>query len=343
MSGHRISSGTCCASGARRRGSAMVLVILVVLLLVASVVVVGRRCVLRKRHEQSRGASLIFSDSMDHPATITNSIGMQLARIPAGEFVMGSTGREDFVDIDERAHRVRLSRPFYLGVHEVTVGEFRQFVETTGYRTDGEQGSGQNLGFSGKELQFDLGPYTWRSPGFPQDDHNPVVLVSWNDATEFCRWLSRRENKPYRLPTEAEWEWACRAGTTTRFSSGNEESTLPEVANIHTVQPQAEASAVSWGAGFLFTLPVGTFHPNQFGLYDMHGNVQEWCADWYEQDYYADSPKSDPAGPSTGTQRAIRGGSFQVMAWHARSANRSAGTPSYRYYDLGFRVACEGP
>lgn len=321
----------------------MLLVVLVAVVSIATVVVVRRSLSIRDHQGSQRGESVILSHRAGYPPAITNSIGMQLAWVPAGEFVMGSTTTKEFIDADERAHWVRISRPFYLGMHEVTVEQFRQFIEATGYKTDGERGSAQSLGFSGSELQFDLGPYTWRNPGFPQSDNHPVVLVSWNDANEFCRWLSRQEKKTYRLPTEAEWEWACRAGTTTRFSCGNEESTLPEVANIHTVQPKADGSSICWGEGFLFTLPVGTFRPNPFRLYDMHGNVQEWCADWYEREYYAESPKTDPTGPSTGTQRAVRGGSYHVMPWHARAANRSGGTPSYRYHDLGFRVVCDGP
>ncbi len=256
---------------------------------------------------------------------------------------MGATASKDFADVDERFHRVRISKPFYLGVHEVTVGQFRRFVEATGYKTDGEQGAGLNLGFTGTARQFELGPYNWRDPGFPQEDDSPVVLVSWNDATQFCQWLSRQEQRTYRLPTEAEWEWACRAGTTTRYSSGDEEASLAQVANIHTVLPMPQTTAVTWGDDYLFTFPVGTFRPNSFGLYDMHGNVQEWCADWYERDYYAQSPTTDPRGPSTGTERTVRGGSYLLMPWHARSVNRSSGLPTYRYCDLGFRVALNGP
>lgn len=328
-------------SSVRRHGSVVIVVVVVAVLFVASVVVVGRSLAIREHLSSQRGESVILTQQAGQPATCSNSLGMQMVWVPAGEFVMGSAALEQFIDADERAHRVRISKPFYLGMYEVTVGQFRQFVEATGYQTDAEQNAGQSLGFSRSELQFDLGPYTWRDPGFPQSDNHPVVLVSWNDAAEFCRWLSRKEKKTYRLPTEAEWEWACRAGTTTRFSSGDEESTLLEVANIHTVQPKADDSSLAWGEGFLFTLPVGSFRPNRFGLYDMHGNVQEWCADWYERGYYAQSPRTDPLGPKTGDQRAVRGGSYHVMPWHARSANRSGGTPSYRYHDLGFRVACD--
>lgn len=312
------------------------------IVIAASLVLSGCDLLVSEPGKGDRGKPVIHETTEGLPKTITNSIDMQLALIPTGEFAMGAGPMEEFVDIDERAHRVAISRPFYLGVYEVTLGQFRQFVEATAYKTEGEQGDGRNLGYTGGGSQFDTGPFSWRDPGFPQDDNHPVVLVSWNDAAEFCRWLSHKENRTYRLPTEAEWEWACRAGTTTRFSSGDDESTLTKVANIHTVQPKDDSKAVFWGDGYAFTLPVGSFQPNPFGLYDMHGNVQEWCVDWYEPDYYARSPKIDPQGPTKSTdKRSVRGGSYHIMPWHARSANRAAGTPSYRFYDLGFRVVCE--
>lgn len=297
----------------------------------------------RGRYGSLRNRPTILPETDGHAALTTNHLGMKLALIPSGEYLMGISSGSDFVDRDERAHHVRLSRPFYLSVHEVTVGQFRQFVNATGYRTEGEQGSGQNHGFAGTGMQFDLGPYTWRDPGFPQDEDSPVVLVSWNDATEFCRWLSSKENQSYRLPTEAEWEWACRAGTSTRFSTGDADDTLREVANIYKVQPKPQALGVVWGEGYSFTASVGTFRANRFGLYDMHGNVQEWCADRYDPDYYAASPTTDPLGPSEGQKRVFRGGSFDLLPWYARSVNRACGIPSYRFYDLGFRVACDAP
>ncbi|MEN6498592.1 MAG: formylglycine-generating enzyme family protein, partial [Thermoguttaceae bacterium] len=225
----------------------------------------------RGRNGSLRNRPTILPETDGRAALTTNHLGMKLVLIPSGEYLMGFSPGSDFVDRDERAHHVRLSRPFYLSVHEVTVGQFRQFVNATGYRTEGEQGNGQNHGFTGTGMQFDLGPHTWRDPGFPQDEDSPVVLVSWNDATEFCRWLSNKENQSYRLPTEAEWEWACRAGTSTRFSTGDADDTLREVANIYKVQPKPQAQGVVWGEGYLFTTPVGAFRANRFGLYDMHG------------------------------------------------------------------------
>ena len=181
---------------------------------------------------------------------ITTSIGMKLVLIPAGEFMMGSgesaeetaaffkkTYGVDFLQADDfRAehpqHRVRVTKAFYLGTYHVTRGQFRQFVKETSYKTDAETGRGDLVWDPDeKSLHFSK-KYSWRRAGFEQTDEHPVVNVSWNDATAFCKWLSRKEGKTYRLPTEAEWEYACRAGTTTRYSSGNDPEGLAKVANI---------------------------------------------------------------------------------------------------------------
>ena len=184
---------------------------------------------------------------------IINSIGMKLTLVPAGEFMMGSgesaeataafftkTYGEHYLDArgffrDEHPqHRVRIAKPFYLGTYHVTRGQFRQFVADTRYKTDAEKG--EEPGADGwdpdkKEYAFNE-KYSWRNAGFEQTDEHPVVNVSWNDAVEFCKWLSKKESKTYRLPTEAEWEYACRAGTTTRYYSGDGPETLAKVGNV---------------------------------------------------------------------------------------------------------------
>ena len=129
--------------------------------------------------------------------------------------------------------------------------------------------------------------YSWRNAGFEQTDEHPVVCMSWNDAVEFCKWLSRKEGKTYRLPTEAEWEYACRAGTTTRYYSGDDPETLAKVGNVADAAAKAKFPEWTWtikaSDGYVFTAPVGRFKPNAFGLYDMHGNAGQWCADWYRR------------------------------------------------------------
>jgi formylglycine-generating enzyme required for sulfatase activity len=307
---------------------------------------------------------------------LTNSIGMKLTLIPPGEFLMGSRessaelarmfaqfeARPEIFDREHPQHRVRITRPFYLGVHHVTVGQFRQFVSGTGYRTDAERGTGTTgKGATGKravgkavmgkgaigldgatgKYVFKAG-YSWRNPGFQQTDEHPVVCVSWNDAMAFCRWLSGKEGKPYRLPTEAEWEYACRAGTTTQFWCGNDPEGLAQVANVPDATAKAKLNlkfTIRASDGYAFTSPVGSFRPNPLGLYDMLGNVWDWCANWYGKDYYAASPADDPTGPDSGAIRILRGGSWGSRPHDARSAFRGGNTPDHRDIVAGFRVA----
>jgi sulfatase modifying factor 1 len=295
------------------------------------------------------------------PVETTNSIGTKLVLIPAGEFQMGS--RESAEELakaykgygappasvfqDEYPlHRVRITKPFYLGVHEVTAGQFRQFVKDTGYKTDAEKGTlfAGALGWNPDTKKFELNEtYSWRKAGFEQTDHHPVVNVSWNDAVAFCEWLSRKEGKTCRLPTEAEWEYACRAGTTTRYHHGDDPEGLAQVGNV--ADATAKETFPDWKStiaardGYAFTAPVGKFKPNAFGLYDVHGNVWEWCVDWYAADYYKASPLEDPKGPDSGTSRVLRGGSWGNWPDGARSAFRYRDDPADRFGSYGFRLA----
>jgi formylglycine-generating enzyme required for sulfatase activity len=212
--------------------------------------------------------------------------------------------------------------------------------------TDAEKGD--NPGAHGwdtdkKEFGF-IEKYSWRNPGFEQTDEHPVVCVSWNDAAAFCKWLGGKEGRPHRLPTEAEWEYACRAGTTTRYSSGDDPETLAGAGNVadaavKTKFPGLAQHALKAGDGYVFTSPAGSFRPNAFGLYDMHGNAWQACADWYGAEYYAASPADDPVGPDSGNGRVHRGGSWFVGPADARSAGRSGAAPDHRGNGTGFRVA----
>jgi formylglycine-generating enzyme required for sulfatase activity len=297
------------------------------------------------------------------PKTITNKAGMTLALIPAGEFLMGSPGDHKDAENDERPqHRVRITQPFYVGATEVTIGQFRTVVESANLRTraeiDGEGGWGWNEAarkFEGRDPK-----YTWRFTGWEQSDEHPVVNVTWDDAIAFCNALSRYEGVEsyyrfgegvrsggdgYRLPTEAEWEYACRAGTTTRYTSGDDPETLVGVGNIADATlkskggPFAHWPALNGRDGYIFTAPVGRFRPNAFGLFDMHGNVWEWCWDWYDADYYRASPIDDPSGPARASYRVLRGGCWGSSPRDARAALRLGYAPDVRYDGLGFRVA----
>ena len=291
--------------------------------------------------------------------TITNSLGMKLVLIPAGEFTMGNrhTAEDEAkafqpyglafsagaFDMEYPPHRVRITQPFYLGAYHVTRGQFRQFVEATHYRTDAEKDSNGSSGYI-SDGAFEQKPqFNWRNPGFAQTDEHPVVEVSWNDANAFCEWLSRKEAVTYRLPTEAQWEYACRAGTTTRYYSGDDPETLTQVANVADATAKAQfpdsKHTINGSDGYPFTAPVGQFRPNAFGLYDMHGNACQWCSDRYGAAYYATSPSDDPDGPAAGTWRVLRGGAWTYPPHYVRSANRGGFLPSRHNAITGFRVA----
>jgi len=275
-------------------------------------------------------------------STMQNSIGMKLALIPGGEFLMGSPASEVGRRDAESQHRVRITKPFYMGIHEVTVGQFKRFVAATNYKTEAETDGKGGWGYEKSAGVTQDVKYSWRSHGFPQVDAHPVINVSWNDSVAFCTWLSRAEGVEYRLPTEAEWEYACRAGTNTMYYHGNDAEGLVAVGNVADRSFQKDfpsfTHAIAADDGFVSTSPVGRFRANGFGLYDMHGNVLEWCSDWYGGDYYESSPRNDPAGPPGGSDRVIRGGSWSYPADYCRSAFRLGDLPSYRNGRLGFRV-----
>jgi formylglycine-generating enzyme required for sulfatase activity len=257
-------------------------------------------------------------------------------RIQGGSFIMGSPASEVYRLDHEVQHRVTVSG-FYMGKHEVTVGEFRQFVNATGYKTTAETSGGGYIWIGSVwETKADA---NWKNPYFSQQDNQPVVVVSWNDAVRYCNWRSEQEwltpaytingdtvnwNRSangYRLPTEAEWEYACRAGTTTAYSSGS-----------------SVDSAGWYGNNSGGTIhPVGTKQANGWGLYDMHGNVHEWCWDWYGA-YGTAAQTTDPMGASSGSRRVYRGGSWADVYPLLRSAYRLNLPPSFRYNNLGFRI-----
>ncbi len=255
--------------------------------------------------------------------TITNSIGMKLARIPPGKFRMGSPLDEAERNAEEVPHEVTITESFYIGVFEVTQAEYARVMDDESpAHFNGERGGGP--------------------------DH-PVENVEWKMAAAFCEKLSarpeeRERGRTYRLPTEAEWEYACRAGTVTAFHFGN--SLSSREANFNGNYPHGEAEK---GPYLRRTAKVGSYKPNAFGLYDMHGNVAEWCADWYDPDYYSRSPEKDPPGPASGVvpddydnfYLVVRGGCWLDDARACRSACRQRAMHQNRYRLIGFRVVCE--
>lgn len=311
------------------------------------------------------------SSATDQPTTWVNSLGMVFQRIPAGRFTMGGTESpaalaQAYPTLEPRrfheladenpAHVVRIRRAFYLGRHEVTVGQFRRFLEASGYQpeseADGTGGYGYNPAYDpattqrGDAFEGRDPRYSWRNPGFSQSDDHPVVNVTWNDAQALARWLSRTEGHHYRLPTEAEWEYACRAGTRTRYPHGDDPRGLLKTANTFdqeaaAFRPRWQQHALPGSDGRAFTAPVGSYAPNAFGLHDMLGNAWEWVADWHGDTYYAHSPSSDPQGPNQGGVRVRRGGSWHTWAFYARCGFRNWNTPQTRYTLVGMRLVRE--
>jgi formylglycine-generating enzyme len=271
--------------------------------------------------------------------------------IRGGEFTMGSpngeVGRDvakaiykQFgIDYSETQHQVRLS-DFYMSKYAVTVSEFRSFVEATGYRTDAEKGGYSYIVTDGQVKKGE--GVNWRhgvsGSVRPESEANhPVVHVSWSDAVAYGEWMSKKNGNTYRLPTEAEREYACRAGTTTPFNTGNNLTT--DQANYDGNYPY---NGNPKGVYRENTVPVNSFSPNAWGLYTMHGNVWEWCSDWFGGRYYDDCKASgtvtNPAGTATGSFRVLRGGYWNSFARYCRSAFRLNNTPDNRSHNVGFRL-----
>ena len=258
-------------------------------------------------------------EAQDPPKEVVNSLGMKLVRIPAGTFNMGTGIDEKEHWLKEDRHQVAISKPFYMGVFAVTQKQYEAIM-------------GNNPS-----------AFTAENENHPGGPDHPVEQVSWDDAVEFCKKLSAKDEEKkagrvYRLPTEAEREYACRAGTQTATHYGNDLSS--NEANFNGNKPVGKAPA---GPYVDMTTKVGSYKPNAFGLYDMHGNVFEWCSDWYDENYYKNSPKTDPQGPDQPTNedeqhRVVRGGSWYNPGPVARSAYRHHVSPGSKYYDIGFRV-----
>ena len=250
-----------------------------------------------------------------------NSIGMKFALIPAGKFTMGSPPKELHREDDELQHEVVLTRAFHMAVHEVTQEQYDKIMDKIP--------SFFHMNAGGKQRVVDKNTADY-----------PVERVSWEDAVAFCKKLSAKEKKTYRLPTEAEWEYACRAGTKTVFHGGDDMNS--NLANINGLSYSSYGKE-SAGPFHRSTIKVGEYkdYVNAFGLCDMHGNVQEWCADWYATGYYKISPKDDPQGPDKGTERVLRGGAWPSSAKACRAAMRNKLPPEERVFTAGFRVVLE--
>jgi sulfatase modifying factor 1 len=267
--------------------------------------------------------------------------------IKGGTFEMGSNDSEAGSD-EKPVHSVSLDG-FYMGKYEVTLAQFKAFIDDSGYQTDAEKRTddyGSYVYENGSWNKKD--GINWRhdAEGKPQsNDQHPVIHVSWNDAMEYCKWLSGKTGKTYTLPTEAQWEYAAGNGSRhTKYAWGNGNPTQSKGGNVAD-----ESAKAKFGSGWIIfegytdnyvtTAPVGQFGANDFGLYDMTGNVWEWCKDWYASDYYSKSTSRNPENTTSATYRVLRGGAWRSYPQISRVANRLSDTPANRYNSYGFRLA----
>ncbi len=252
--------------------------------------------------ESEPATSVSKEEASDQDGVITNSVGMKLKLIKAGEFMMGSSLSPEEIakrygekalwyDWEKPVHKVKITRPFYIGVYEVTRAQYEKIM--------------------GKNPSKSKGP------------NRPVDSITWDDAVLFCKKLSEKEGVEYRLPTEAEWEYACRAGTRTKYYWGDEMDGRYAWYNINSERK---------------THDVGHKKPNAWGLYDMSGNVFERCSDWFARDYYDNSPEKDPQGPKDGKFRVLRGGSWDLNQAFCRSEDRVGNIPGRTWGMIGFRI-----
>ncbi len=288
-----------------------------------------------------------------------NGLGMTFVRVPAGEFAMGTTAseakallerfaasglRQERLAPEQPQHGVAITRAFLMGKHEVTIGQFRRFVEATGYTTDAERRGGAHVfDAAGSQDWFKKAGAHWRTPGFPQTDRHPVVCVSWNDAQAFIEWLNEADPaKPkgghYRLPTEAEWEYAARGSEGLEYAWGDEwDGERANFADARSSVPWADEADDEYSR----TAPVGSYSPagdTPLGIADLTGNVWEWCLDTFAADFYQRSPRSDPVCLEQRPERVERGGSWGFTPDYCRAAFRFHCAPAESYDTLGFRV-----
>ncbi len=277
-------------------------------------------------------------------AVLVNSLSQTLVYIVPGAFRMGCDPGDDGADTCGPRHSVQLRHGFYLGRVEVTRGQFAAFVGAAGYLTTAER-AGWALGLDESGRWQRVPGMSWRNPGFTQTDSHPVVCVSADDTEAFCLWIGGREGRRYRLPTEAEWEYACRAGGLTAWSWGDSPTAAEPRCNgadAAWVKRFPGSDAFDWNDDHCFTGPVAAFTANDWGLFDMHGNVQEWCQDAYAP--YSGEDAVDPvaaASESSGAIRVLRGGSFASAPTGCRAAQRDAAPPDASLVTTGFRVVMD--
>lgn len=266
--------------------------------------------------------------------------------IKEGEFTMGDVNGRG-AESEKPLHKVYL-KSFYLNKYEVTVNEFNQFVKETNYVTDAEKKDSSLAFYKGKWGKYKGINWRYDATGAlrsEQEYNHPVVHVSWNDANSYCMWLSKKTGRKYHLPTEAEWEFAARnRGKEIVYGWGNGNPNGKDGGNVADESLLKQTTDVkgwiNYNDGYAYTSPVGSYNPNELGLFDMTGNVWEWCSDWFGKDYYSNCPKDNPVGPEDGLAKSFRGGCWYSDQDYSRIAFHIFGnSPDQSYGDFGFRVA----
>lgn len=274
---------------------------------------------------------IILTYTYGEELTIFNKPSM--IHIEKGSYNMGSY----YGDKDEKPpHKIVIDYDFEISKYEVTVQSFKSFIRATGYKTDAEKNNSCYTWIN--DIWVYKTGVTWKNPNYLQEDTHPVVCVSWEDSKQYIEWLNKQTNKNYRLPTEAEWEYIAKAGTSTKWSFGNNKKHLKFHANIAD-SLSTYTWKESWNDGYKYTAPVGSYMANQLGVHDMYGNVWEWCEDWYAENYQNTPRNGSTNNKNHNKKKVFRGASWINFPSSTRSANRFYDTPTSRYNVIGFRVA----
>lgn len=284
---------------------------------------------------QNEDQEIATNDLVGRSGENDADVNMSFVNIKGGCYEMGDSFGVG--DKDEKPLHEVCVNDFALATQDVTIGDFRKFIAATNFKTDAEKSDGCVV-WTGQKWKNEVSK-NWRNPGFTQNSRHPVVCISWNDATAFADWLSKKSGKRYRLPSEAEWEYAARSGGMNyKYAWGN------GTPSGNIADESAKKQFPGWTIwngyddNFIYTSPVGSFKPNELGLFDMTGNVWQWQGDWYGNNYYRDSPRNNPKGPPKGKLRVLRGGSWSTEPLLTRVANRNRNLPEESHNNYGFRL-----